>query len=456
MKTSRTSPEAGSPTDNNPGEKIPGKSRLSGQSSVLRIDKKSLFGWVMFDFANSAYTTLVVTFIYGTYFAKAIAPDEISGTALWSRGVTITALSVALLSPLIGAVADKTGLGKKMLFAATVVSVLGSALLFFPVKGQIWFALSVFVVSNIAYELTCVLYNAFLPQIAPKEKIGTISGFGWGMGYIGGLLAMIIAMVTLVSPEVPWFGISKEAGAHIRATNILVAIWFLVFSIPMFVFVKPGIKKADKTALSDSVKSAFSEIYQTFREIRNYRQIVRLLIARLVYNDGLVTIFAFGGIYAAGTFHFSFNEIMIFGIVINVCAGFGALVMGLFDDRLGGKRTIQISNVFLAFACLMAVLAPGKAWFWAAGIMVGFFAGPNQSASRSLLGRFVPKEKQGQFFGFFAFSGKLTAFMGPFLLGLVTQLFDSQRVGMSTILLFFIVGGALLARVDEKAGIKAS
>jgi UMF1 family MFS transporter len=172
----------------------------------------------------------------------------------------------------------------------------------------------------------------------------------------------------------------------------------------------------------------------------------------MIYNDGLVTIFAFGGIYAAGTFGFSFQEIMIFGIVLNVAAGTGALIMGVFDDRLGGKTTIQVSNGVLTLAVLMAVLAPDKAMFWAAGILVGFFAGPNQSASRSLLGRFVPEEKENQFYGFFAFSGKLTAFMGPLLLGILTRAFDSQRAGVAVLVLFFIAGGLLLSRVDEQEG----
>ncbi|MBU2429682.1 MAG: MFS transporter, partial [Proteobacteria bacterium] len=167
-------------------------------------DRKTLFGWVMFDFANSAYTTLVVTFIYGTYFVKAIASDEIAGTALWSRGVTITALSVALLSPFLGAIADKTNLRKRFLLISTIVTVAGTVFLYFVKPGQVMLALWGFVISNIAFELTNVFYNAFLPEIASKDKIGRLSGIGWGVGYIGGLAAMVIAMVGFVSPETPW------------------------------------------------------------------------------------------------------------------------------------------------------------------------------------------------------------------------------------------------------------
>jgi len=423
-----------------------------------RTDKKQIFGWVMYDFANSAYTTLVVTFIYGTYFVSAIAPDKIYGTALWSRGITITALVVAFLSPILGAVADQGRLRKSFLLLSTLVAVAGTFMLYFVMPGQVYQALIWFVLSNVAFELGMVFYNAFLPDVSTPETIGRISGVGWGVGYIGGLAAMFIAMAGFISPEVPWFGLSKEVGANIRATNILVGVWFALFSIPLFVLVRsrPAPPNHIKAGAGTLILSGIQDLKATFKDIKNYGEIVKLLLARMIYNDGIVTIFAFGGIYAAGTFGFTFQEIMIFGIVLNVAAGAGALIMGIFDDKLGGKATIQISNVVLALAALLAVFAPGKTLFWVAGILVGFFAGPNQSASRSLLGRFVPREKENQFFGFFAFSGKLTAFFGPLFLGILTQAFDSQRAGISVVVLFFIIGGLILSRVDEQKGLAAA
>lgn len=426
---------------------------MNSKADTASSDKKQIFAWVLFDFANSAYTTLVVTFVYGTYFVKSIAPNEITGTALWSRGITITAISVALLSPILGAIADQANLRKTFLFFSTLITVIGSAMLFFFQPGQVFMALIFFVISNIAFELTNVFYNAFLPDIAPPKKIGSISGIGWGVGYIGGLLAMFIAMIGFISPEIPWFGLSKEAGEHIRATNLLVAIWFTLFSIPCFIFVNQT-KDKKKTSVKTILNNSILEITTTFKELSNYREISLLLLARLFYNDGLVTIFAFGGIYAAGTFGFTFNEIMVFGIVINICAGVGALAMGFWDDKIGGKKIIQISNIALALASFIAVVSPDKTWFWVAAILIGIFAGPNQSASRSLLGRFVPHKKENQFFGFFAFSGKLTAFMGPLLLGLLTNLFESQRVGVSIVIFFFIVGALILHKVDESTGIR--
>jgi UMF1 family MFS transporter len=344
---------------------------------------------------------------------------------------------------------------KKFLFISTLVTVIATGALYFIMPGQVFAALVCFVISNIAFEMGNVFYNAYLPEISTRGTIGRISGIGWGVGYIGGLFAMFIAMIGFVSPEVPWFGFSKELGANIRATNLLVACWFALFSIPLFLFGKSPVPAARRGA-GEIVKNGLSDLRATFHEIKNYREIVRLLIARMIYNDGIVTVFAFGGIYAAGTFGFTFQEIMIFGIGLNVAAGIGALLMGIFDDKLGGKKTIQISNIVLALATLLAVMAPGKTLFWVAGILFGFFAGPNQSASRSLMGRFVPREKENQFFGFFAFSGKLTAFFGPFFLGVLTEIFNSQRAGLFVVVLFFVLGGLLLTRVDEGTGMAAA
>ena len=417
---------------------------------LVMHNKKTLFGWVMYDFANSSFTTLIVTFVYATYFTKAIAPDEITGTALWSRAITLSALAVAFFSPFLGVMADKGGHRKLFLLIFTGIAIAASCMLYTVLPGETTRALFWFVIGNIAFELGCVFYNAFLPGIAPKEMIGRISGIGWGLGYIGGLLAMFVAMVTLVNPETPWFGISKDLGQNIRATNLLVAAWFGLFSIPMFLFVHD--KKSRGNDDSRKLSAVFSELVSTVKEIKKYRHIVRFLLARLIYNDGLITIFAFGGIYAAGTFHFTFQEIMLFGIVLNISAGLGALAMGFLDDLVGGKKTILISLAGLIVASIIAITAESKSLFWLAGIIVGIFSGPNQSASRSLMARFVPPDKENEFFGFFAFSGKFTAFLGPLFLGLLTEFFHSQRAGMSIVPVFFVLGGMLLVTVDEKEG----
>jgi UMF1 family MFS transporter len=313
-------------------------------------------------------------------------------------------------------------------------------------------ALTLFVIADISFESGNVFYNAFLPTIASPERIGRVSGYGWGLGYVGGLVCMFVALVGFVRPEVPWFGLSTEEGFNVRATNFLVAVWFLVFSIPLFLFV-PERRLA---GVRLDPRAALRELAQTARAIGRYREMVKFLIARLVFNDGLVTVFAFGGIYAAGTFGMSLSEVILFGVALNVTAGLGAVVFGFVDDKVGGKKTILVSLVALSLAALMAVWAPTRFWFWIAGLLIGIFVGPNQSASRSLMGRFVPEQHQAEFFGFFAFSGKATSFLGPLLLGAAAQAFNSQRAGVATVIAFFVVGGFLLATVDERRGIAAA
>jgi len=430
-------------------------------SGPVQSDRRVVFAWSFYDFANSAFTTMVVTFVYAAFFTKLMAADEIEGTALWSRGVTVTALTVALLSPVLGAIADRGGYRKALLALSTTVCVVATALLYFPephaalaargLPDEAVLALACFVVANVAFEMANVFYNAFLPDIATAERIGRVSGYGWALGYVGGLLCMVVAFVGFVFPEAPWFGLTKEANENIRATNILVAIWFAVFSVPLFLWVREDRSRAEPSRRG-VVAASLRQLAGTFRQMRPYRQVVRLLLARLVYNDGLVTIFAFGGVYAAGTFGFSFQEIMVFGIVLNVTAGVGAFLMGFLDDRIGGRLTILISIAGLAIASAIAFVAPDKTTFWIAGILVGVFSGPNQAASRSLLGRFVPADKENEFFGFFAFSGKATAFLGPFLFGVLTEAFGTQRAGIVTVVAFFVLGGLLLLRVDEREG----
>lgn len=410
--------------------------------------RKEIWSWCFYDFGNSAFTTLVITFIYSTYFTKAIAENEIDGTFLWSQAIAITAVIVSLLSPILGAIADKGGYRKIFLTLTTYMSIGATALLFFPIKGQILFALILVVIANVNFELGGVFYNAYLPEIVSRKKIGRISGIGWGAGYLGGLLAMLVAMVGFVSPDVPWFGLDIDTGEHIRATNVLVAAWFFIFTLPAILYLKEK-KVESANRIGIVVLNSIQALKKTFQEIKIYKNTVRFLISRLIYNDGLVTIFAFGAIYASGTFGFTFNEIMIFGIVLNIAAGSGAFLMGYIDDVIGGKLTIQISLIGLMIAVLLAVFANSKLLFWVSGIIVGLFAGPNQSASRSLMGRLTPPDKINEFYGFFAFSGKLTSFLGPMLLGIFTKYFSSQRYGVAVVFIFFFVGFLLMRNVNE-------
>lgn len=434
-------------------------------ASAAPSRKKDIWAWSLYDFANSSFTTLVVTFIYGTYFTKAMVlePDasgamiasEEAGTVVWSRAVTATAILVALLSPFLGALADRGGARKRFLLFATIATVAGSVGMFFAEPGEVVQAVTWFLIANVAFEMAQVFYNAYLPDIAPPEAIGRVSGYGWAFGYVGGLLCLGIALVFFVQTETPPFGLSLELGENVRATNLLVAGWFALFSIPTFLVLRE-VKVENKPSAGVLFRQSWGELKETAREIGRYRQIVRLLLARLFYNDGLVTLIAFGGIYAAGTLGFELAEVLQFGIVLNVAAMVGALGFGFLDDKAGGKKVILISLVLLTVASVMAVVTTNPSVFWASGILAGLAIGPNQASSRSLLGRFVPDDKETEFYGFFAFSGKATAFIGPFMLGVLTAAFNSQRAGISIVVVLFAIGGLVLLGVNEEEGIRNS
>jgi UMF1 family MFS transporter len=406
----------------------------------------------MYDWAISAFNTLLGTFLYNTYFQRSFAENPDIGMSLWSRGVVASALLVAILSPIVGAAADRSG-RRRYLITLTLLFASFTALLTFVSPSQkhaVLTALTVYVVANVAFELATVLYNAYLPEIVSDDRLGRVSGWGWGIGYLGGLLVTVIALYVFVKPETRLAFLPTQEGFNVRATNLLVAVWVLVFSLPMFLFVKEKVPGARATA-----KGAFREVADTFRQISRYRETVKFLAARLVYNDALLTVFIFGVMYAGGTFGFNDEEVLQFGIALNVVAGLGALAFGSLDDRLGGKRTLLVTIVGLTAATCLAVWAPTRGWLWVAGLLIAVFVGPNQAVSRSLMARFVPERHKGEFFGFFAFSGKVTSFAGPLMVGALALRYG-QRIGMASLIFLFVTGGLLLLTVNEEAGIDAA
>lgn len=400
-------------------------------------NKKEVISWSLYDFANQPFTTIIVTFVYGAFFTSVIASDENTGTFLWTLGISITAIIVALLSPILGALADKGGYRKFFLILFTWICAIFSILLYFPKSGDVFFAISLFVIANIAFEMGTVFCNSYLSDLSDEKNIGKISGFAWGIGFVGGLIALFLSL-----------SLFELNSVGIRKINILVGVWFLIFSLPTFLFVKDRKKeKLTKKHFADS----FSSIKTTFKEVVKYRIIMRFLIARLFFNDGLITIFSLGGIYAVDTLDFSFDEVMKLGIVLNITAGIGSFIFGYLEDLIGVKKVINISLVVLIFSTLLAFVAPyfifQKDIFWIAGVLIGLMIGPNQSCSRSLMAKLTPKEKQNEFFGFFALTGKATSFLGPILFGVITFLF-SQQIALWVVIVLFLIGLFLFNKID--------
>jgi len=412
-------------------------------------DRKAIFSWCLYDWANSAYPTVITTFVFGAYFTKAVAVTPEAGTAAWGYAVGAAGFAVAVLGPVLGAVADQGGRRKPWLAVFTVAGALATALLWFtrPDPADAMWALVFVALSSIAFEFGMVFYNAMLPDLVVPGRVGRVSGWGWGLGYAGGLTCLVIALFGFVQAETPLFGVSTEAAGHVRAVTLLAAAWFALFALPLFVFTpdRPSVR----LGLLRAIPEGFAALGETLREIRNYAAILRFLVARMFYADGLVTLFAVGGIYAAGTFGMSFGEVVQFGIALNVTAGLGAFAFAWADDRLGAKPVIVIALVALIALGGAALLVTSKTAFWAIGMALGVFVGPAQAASRSMMARLAPSVMRTEMFGLYALSGKATAFMGPLAFGFATDLFDSQRAGMATILVFLGIGLVLLLPVRE-------
>ena len=410
---------------------------------------KQLAAWCLYDWANSAYPTVITTFVFAAYFTKGVAVDPITGTSQWGLAISISALCVALIGPLLGAIADHSGRRKPWLFSFTLISALCAMGLWFvtPEPGSVFMALFFVGVGTFAFELGMIFYNAMLPDLSPPRKIGRWSGWGWGLGYVGGLTCLALTLVAFVQTGTPWFGLDKEMAEHLRATGPMVGLWMLIFAVPLFVFTPD---KPSGVGFTEASKRGITSLIETFKHVTQHTNIARFLIARMIYTDGLNTLFAFGGIYAAGSFGFSFEDLILFGIGINVTAGLGAASFAWIDDWIGPKLTILISITALIFLSSALLLIDNVFLFWVFGLGLGIFVGPAQSASRSMMARLAPPEMRTEMFGLFALSGKATAFLGPALLAIMTDAFASQRAGMASIVVFFIIGALLLLRVNDK------
>ena len=363
--------------------------------------------------------------------------------------MSLSALAVALAGPVLGAVADHTGRRKPWLAAFTALAVMATAMLWYarPEADWVLWTLVFVALANFGFEMGMVFYNAMLPELAPADRIGRVSGWGWGLGYAGGLASLAVALVFLVQADPPPFGLDKGTAAHVRATALLVAGWFAVFSLPLFLLTPDS--GSSGLAPAEALRRGLRTLIATIRGIGEHGLIARFLLARMIYTDGLNTLFAFGGIYAAGTFGMELDEVIVFGIALNATAGLGAALFAWVDDWIGPKRTILISLAALTVLGAAVLMAQTKTQFWVQGVMLGVFVGPAQAASRSMMARLAPEHLRAEMFGLYAFSGKATAFIGPALLAWVTALAGSQRAGMATILVFLAAGMALLWPLPE-------
>lgn len=416
-----------------------------------RQDKWHIGIWCLFDWAGASFSVIVTTFIFATYFTTQVASNPIHGTYLWANAASFAGLIIALSSPLVGAIADHGGHHKRWLFVFTQMAVIASALLWFayPDPRAVPWTLFCVIIGTIGFEVSLVFYNAFLPFLGTKPYLGRISGWGWGSGYLGGIVALTLCLLLFIQGNV--FHLTASTAGPIRACGPFVALWFFLFSLPLFIGL-PDINTSKKP-LPEAVRLGWRELVQTLKHLPAERNIFLYLFAHMIYTDGLNTLFAFGGIYAAGTYGLSFQEVLLFGITMNITAGIGAISLGWLDDTLGSKLTVILSLACLSVSAIPILFLHNKYWFWGVALFLCIFVGPIQSASRSLMVRLIAhKSTSTEMFGLYALSGKITAFIGPWLLGMMTLVSGSQRVGMTTVLAFFIIGALLLLPVQSPEG----
>jgi len=441
------------------------------------------FGWAMFDWANQPYFTLVTTFIFAPYFTTVVIGDATRGQSVWGYAQAIAGVVIALGSPVLGAIADAHGPKKPWIFAFQVVFVVACFGLWWAVPGEtslILPTLAALVVASVAAEFSIVFNNAMMPSLAPAGRLGRLSGQAWALGYVGGLLSLVLVLFAFSLPDQPLLGLDKASHEHDRIVGPLTGLWIAVFVLPLFLFT-PDTPRQGLSMLRATGRG-LRQLRRTVAEARRYGNMARFLIAHMLYFDGLTAIFAFGGIYAAGSFGWQAETLGVFGIVLSVFAAVGAFAGGWLDDRLGSKRTIMIAlvGVFLATLGIVSIaVEPGAGgserhallFFWSYewtpstalglfaspaekvflffGIGIGIFGGPLQAASRTMLSRLSPPAMLAEFYGLYALSGKATAFLAPFVVAVATEAFASRRIGIATIMAFLAVGLALMLGVRE-------
>jgi MFS transporter, UMF1 family len=418
-----------------------------------RIKRRMVLAWALWDWGSSAYSAVITSFVFGPYIVRGVVGDAQPGglTANTWLGIANAAAGflVAAIAPVTGQRADAGGHRKRSLaiWSGLVIAVM---LGMFTVKNDpsyLWIGLILLAIGAIFQEFAIVSYNAMLPQVSTPETIGRVSGFGWAMGYFGGIFLLLMCYVGFIAPEVGWFGVTSAGGLNIRAVVVFSAIWFAVFAIPVLLAVPetpPGPKRR-RVSFSASYRLLVNDIRALFRRDRNA---VHFLIASALYRDGLAAIFSFGAILAVSVYGLAQSSVLIFGIAANIVAAFGALTMGAIEDRIGPKKVIMISLIGLISTALILLFARGATMFWIFGLILTLWVGPAQASSRAFMARLAPVGREGEMFGLYATTGRAASFLAPGLFALFSGLF-SDRVGIVGIALVLLAGAVALAGVKS-------
>jgi MFS transporter, UMF1 family len=439
------------------------------------VNSRRIWGWWWFDWANQPYSTLLTTFIFAPYFAASVAPDPVTGQAMWGWMNFGFGMVIAVFAPILGAIADNTGPKRPWLFFWSALYVLGAWALWWAVPGAdqatlVWILVA-FGIGMVGLEYGIIFTNAILPTLGDRQEIGRISGSGWAFGYLGGLLALVLMLlflaenddgVTLIGLE-PLFGLDPEAREGTRSVGPFTALWYLVFVIPFFLWVRDPPQQAPfDTAV---VRRGLKDLVTTVKRLPKHSSLLAYLVSSTFYRDGLNGIYIFGGIYAAGVLGWSIVQIGVFGILASTIGILGCWVGGRADRRWGSRPVIVTCIVALILVCVVVVsmdrtmvlfvpIAPGSAMpdvvFYLCGAAIGAAGGTLQASSRTMMVRQGNPGRMTEAFGLYALSGKALSFMAPGLIALATTLSESQRWGVSPLIGLFAIGLLLLLWVKPE------
>ncbi len=418
----------------------------------------------MYDFANSAFATTILAVLFNQYFATVVAGGEkgveilgirLHGASFFTFTISLSMAISAFFSPLLGAIADTSGSKKRFLMFFCYMAILFTGLLYFVREGNYWRGALFFILANIGFAESNVFYNAFLPEISNEQNIGRISGLGWALGYIGGGALLALNLLMLTASETLGF---RKGTFTIQDCFLSVSLWWFIFSIPTFLFLKERGRALSPLVQKGYFKEGYRRLRETFRRVKTFRELTKFLLAYLIYNEGIETVIVMASIFGVEVVGMKTEEIILFFMMVQGIAFFGSLIFGVLADTIGNKRTVMISLVIWSLIVLWAfrlgIFWTQKTEYWILGILTGLVLGGSQAASRSLQGLFTPEINSAEFFAFYGVSGKFASIFGPLIYGILIALTGSVQSGVLSVLLFFLIGMVILWRVNEKKGMK--
>jgi UMF1 family MFS transporter len=425
-----------------------GKEVLNGG----RARRREIFGFMMFDFANSSYTTVIITAVFNAYFVQKVVNQADRGVLLWAVSLSVSYFIVMIFGPVFGAMADHTRRKKRYLLGTYLLCVVCTALLFIVKPGYVFMAMLLVILSNVGYEASENFVSSFLPDIAEEHEMGRISGYAWGFGYVGGLLSLGICYLIITS-----YAPDQNPTLPIRLSALVTALFFGVAAIPTFAWVRERRPAGMPSQYGGGYfRAAFRRLGETARNVGRFRELVKFLIALFFFYSGIRVVITFAAIYAQKELGFTPADTVLLVIVVNVTASAGAFLFGIIEDQIGSKNTVLITLVIWVITVLLAYFIRTKSFFWFVGNLAGLAMGASQASARALFGLFTPKSKSAEFFGFWGFAGKFSAILGILSFGVMSYRFSSNRLAILSTLFYFMVGLVLLLFVNERRGREAA